>query len=117
MRARPLRKLTTDNCSSEYMSDVAKVASWPRGARAVTVITVAGIAAESGVLTSRGTDGLWRSFRPEEVATPQAFERTMTFPLVPSVAPSCDPMSSSTDHPRVYFRRSRPPCERARAAR
>jgi NAD-dependent deacetylase len=57
------------------MSDVAKVASWLRGARAVTVITGAGISAESGVPTFRGADGLWRSFRPEELATPQAFER------------------------------------------
>jgi NAD-dependent deacetylase len=57
------------------MSDVARVASWLRAARAVTVITGAGISAESGVPTFRGADGLWRSFRPEELATPQAFER------------------------------------------
>jgi NAD-dependent deacetylase len=57
------------------MSDVEKVASWLRGARAVTVITGAGISAESGVPTFRGADGLWRSFRPEDLATPQAFAR------------------------------------------
>jgi NAD-dependent deacetylase len=57
------------------MSDVARVASWLRGARAVAVITGAGISAESGVPTFRGADGLWRSFRPEELATPQAFAR------------------------------------------
>lgn len=55
------------------MSDVARVASWLRGARAVVVITGAGISAESGVPTFRGADGLWRSFRPEDLATPQAF--------------------------------------------
>lgn len=57
------------------MSDVARVASWLRGARAVVVITGAGISAESGVPTFRGADGLWRSFRPEDLATPQAFAR------------------------------------------
>jgi len=44
-------------------------------ARAVTVLTGAGISAESGVPTFRGAAGLWRSYRPEELATPQAFMR------------------------------------------
>ncbi len=57
------------------MSDVARVASWLREARAVVVITGAGMSAESGVPTFRGADGLWRSFRPEDLATPQAFAR------------------------------------------
>jgi NAD-dependent deacetylase len=57
------------------MSDVTRVASWLRGARAITVITGAGISAESGVPTFRGAAGLWRSFRPEDLATPQAFAR------------------------------------------
>lgn len=42
-------------------------------ARAVAVLTGAGISAESGVPTFRGKDGLWRRFRPEELATPEAF--------------------------------------------
>ena len=37
------------------------------------VLTGAGVSAESGVPTFRGEDGLWRNFRPEELATPQAF--------------------------------------------
>ncbi len=41
----------------------------------VVVLTGAGISAESGVPTFRGPDGLWRSFRPEELATPEAFAR------------------------------------------
>jgi NAD-dependent deacetylase len=57
------------------MTETAKVASWVREARAVAVITGAGISAESGVPTFRGVDGLWRSFRPEDLATPQAFAR------------------------------------------
>lgn len=44
-------------------------------AKSVTVLTGAGISAESGVPTFRGTTGLWRSFRPEELATPEAFGR------------------------------------------
>lgn len=44
-------------------------------ARAVTLLTGAGISADSGVPTFRGADGLWRNFRAEELATPEAFER------------------------------------------
>ena len=39
----------------------------------VTVLTGAGVSAESGVPTFRGEDGLWRNYRAEELATPQAF--------------------------------------------
>jgi NAD-dependent deacetylase len=39
------------------------------------VLTGAGISAESGVPTFRGPAGLWRSHRPEELASPQAFRR------------------------------------------
>lgn len=45
------------------------------GARCVVVLTGAGISAESGVPTFRGSDGLWRNYRPEELATPEAFQR------------------------------------------
>jgi NAD-dependent protein deacetylase/lipoamidase len=44
------------------------------GCRTV-VLTGAGISAESGVPTFRGADGLWRGFRPEELATPEAFRQ------------------------------------------
>ena len=44
-------------------------------ARAVAVLTGAGISADSGVPTFRGADGLWRNFRAEDLATPEAFER------------------------------------------
>jgi NAD-dependent deacetylase len=39
------------------------------------VLTGAGISAESGVPTFRGAGGLWRNYRPEELATPEAFAR------------------------------------------
>ncbi len=41
----------------------------------VVILTGAGISAESGIPTFRGKDGLWNKFRPEELATPEAFER------------------------------------------
>jgi NAD-dependent deacetylase len=43
-------------------------------ARRVVVSTGAGVSAESGVPTFRGADGLWKKFRPEELATFEAFQ-------------------------------------------
>ena len=40
----------------------------------VVVLTGAGISAESGLRTFRGSDGLWEGHRVEEVATPAAWE-------------------------------------------
>jgi NAD-dependent deacetylase len=45
------------------------------GAQRVSVLTGAGVSAESGVPTFRGPQGLWKKFRPEELATPEAFAR------------------------------------------
>lgn len=44
-------------------------------AHRVTVVTGAGVSAASGVPTFRGSGGLWRTFRAEELATPRAFTR------------------------------------------
>jgi NAD-dependent deacetylase len=48
---------------------------WLRSAASVVVLTGAGISAESGIPTFRGPGGLWRSYRPEDLATPEAFAR------------------------------------------
>ncbi|MBD3383194.1 MAG: NAD-dependent protein deacylase [candidate division Zixibacteria bacterium] len=41
----------------------------------ICVLTGAGVSAESGVPTFRGTDGIWKKFRAEELATVDAFMR------------------------------------------
>jgi len=42
---------------------------------AITILTGSGISAESGVPTFRGNNGLWKNFRPEELATNEAFKK------------------------------------------
>jgi NAD-dependent deacetylase len=54
----------------------AELATALRKARKVAVLTGAGISAESGVPTFRDAQtGLWAKYRPEELATPEAFLR------------------------------------------
>lgn len=57
------------------MAGILEVKTRLAAARSVTVLTGAGISADSGVPTFRGTDGLWRNFRAEDLATPEAFAR------------------------------------------
>ena len=55
---------------------VGRAAEVLRRARHVCVLTGAGISAESGIPTFRDAlTGLWAKFSPEELATPEAFER------------------------------------------
>ncbi len=45
-------------------------------ATSISVLTGAGISAESGIPTFRDAQtGLWASYRPEDLATPEAFAR------------------------------------------
>lgn len=44
-------------------------------AKSVVALTGAGISAESGLATFRGSDGLWEGHRVENVATPEAFAK------------------------------------------
>src|SRR3989304_546672 len=46
-----------------------------KGAQSVVVLTGAGGSAEPGISTFRDPDGLWANFKPEELATPEAFKK------------------------------------------
>lgn len=61
--------------SREVGSQIAQARAWLAAARRIAVLTGAGISAESGLPTFRGTNGLWRQYRPEDLATQQAFAR------------------------------------------
>lgn len=56
-------------------ADLERARALVRSADRIVVLTGAGVSAESGVPTFRGAGGLWKSFRPEELATPEAFSR------------------------------------------
>jgi NAD-dependent deacetylase len=72
-RASSINRLGNRTRSGE--SGLAQAREWLAQATSVAVLTGAGISAESGVPTFRGPGGLWMNFRPEELATPEAFER------------------------------------------
>jgi NAD-dependent deacetylase len=60
------------------MPQVSDVRDWLASASRVIALTGAGMSSESGVPTFRGLDGLWRDFKPEDLATPDAFSRNPT---------------------------------------
>ncbi len=55
------------------MNDFDRLVSVLRSASRVSVLTGAGVSAESGIATFRGAGGLWEGHRIEDVATPEAF--------------------------------------------
>jgi NAD-dependent deacetylase len=55
------------------MDDLSRAARLIQDARAIAVLTGAGVSAESGIPTFRGLGGLWRGRDPMSLATPQAF--------------------------------------------
>jgi len=59
------------------VSTVEEVAAAVRNLapKRVVAFTGAGVSAESGIPTFRGAGGLWRNFRAEDLATPEAFAR------------------------------------------
>ena len=54
---------------------MSQVRQWLDDASSIAVLTGAGVSAESGIPTFRGKGGLWKQYRPEDLATPQAFAR------------------------------------------
>jgi NAD-dependent deacetylase len=53
--------------------DTEELVTRLRNARTIVVLTGAGVSAASGVPTFRGEGGLWRQYRAEDLATPEAF--------------------------------------------
>jgi NAD-dependent deacetylase len=58
-----------------YSEQIDLARTWVKEATSIVVLTGAGISAESGVPTFRGEEGLWKSYSPEELANPDAFQR------------------------------------------
>ena len=56
-------------------SDLERLADRLRKPQRITVLTGAGVSAASGVPTFRGDGGLWKHYRAEDLATPEAFNR------------------------------------------
>ena len=56
--------------------EIHRATSLIESARNLVIFTGAGMSAESGIPTFRGQHGLWQGYRPEELATPEAFERS-----------------------------------------
>jgi len=63
----------SEHARSRSSDGIEPARSLLAGARAIVVLTGAGVSAESGVPTFRGRGGMWKSRRPEELATPEAF--------------------------------------------
>jgi NAD-dependent deacetylase len=60
---------------SAVTDPIVNARQWIAAAQSVAVLSGAGISAESGLPTFRGPGGLWRNYRPEQLATPEAFAR------------------------------------------
>ena len=67
----PLKRMVRDRYHGRV--SIVQARRWLREAESVAVITGAGISAESGVPVFRGPGGMWRKYRAEELASPQAF--------------------------------------------
>ncbi len=59
----------------EIKTELAPLVDILNNTRRVAVLTGSGISAESGIPTFRGTEGLWKTYRAEELATLSAFIR------------------------------------------
>jgi NAD-dependent deacetylase len=59
--------------SAQVSDAIQQAREWIRSANSIAVLTGAGVSAESGLPTFRGANGLWRSYSPQQLATPEAF--------------------------------------------
>ena len=66
---------TTEGERDSIMNSIIEAARLLKRAEHAIAFTGAGISAESGIPTFRGKGGLWEKYKPEEIATPEAFER------------------------------------------
>lgn len=64
-----------DPAGAEPLELPAELARCLAGASSVVVFTGAGISSESGLATFRDSGGLWRRYRAQDLATPEAFAR------------------------------------------
>jgi len=71
----PLRLTRLSATNQIRVSVLAQAREWIEDAQSIAVLTGAGISAESGIPTFRGPGGLWKTFRPEDLASPEAFAR------------------------------------------
>ncbi|MCD6492935.1 MAG: NAD-dependent deacylase [Archaeoglobaceae archaeon] len=55
------------------VNEIEKATEIIKNSKYLIALTGAGVSAESGIPTFRGKDGLWNKYKPEELATPQAF--------------------------------------------
>ncbi|XP_012682076.1 NAD-dependent protein deacylase sirtuin-5, mitochondrial-like [Clupea harengus] len=58
-----------------HSSDMGKFRQVFSKAKHIAIITGAGVSAESGIPTFRGAGGLWRRWKAQDLATPEAFSR------------------------------------------
>jgi len=68
-------KRDSEEGAQPLVGDLSQARKWLAQASSVAVLTGAGISAESGVPTFRGAGGLWKDYKPEELATLDAFAR------------------------------------------
>ena len=64
-------------------ASVSQLARRVEEASTVTVLTGAGISAASGVPTFRGKEGLWKSYSPQDLATPEFFSHKVHYFFIP----------------------------------
>ena len=64
-----------ENMSSQLSETQSMERIYIKPTDRVFVLTGAGMSAESGIPTFRDTNGLWRNYRVEEVASPDAWQR------------------------------------------